>query len=98
VILYTRPCVVQCDTIHPALRCSVHGEASRIAMRLGPGVTTKTLLDKLTSVYGPVEVTESLMAHFYSARQREGGNVSAWTCRLEDLCMKATEGVAVSAT
>jgi hypothetical protein len=66
------------DTIHQALRRSLRGEDSRIAMRLGPGVSTKTVLDKLTSVYGPVEVTESLMAHMYSARQREGENVSAW--------------------
>jgi hypothetical protein len=83
------------DAINQALRRSLKGEASKIAMRLGPSASTKTLMDKLQSVFGPVEVRESLMAQFYSARQREGEDVSAWSCRLEDLLMKATESAPV---
>jgi len=77
------------DSIFQAVRRSLRGEAGRIAMRLGPLADLQELLHKLDSVYGTVELKESLLAKFYSARQREGEDVSTWSCRLEDILVQA---------
>lgn len=58
-------------------------------MRLGPNATVNKIMYKLDSIYGTVEEKETLMANFYSARQQETEDISAWVCRLEDLLSKA---------
>ncbi|KAK7502911.1 hypothetical protein BaRGS_00005860 [Batillaria attramentaria] len=72
-----------------AVRRSLRGEAARVAMRLGTGATLEDLLAKFDSIYGTVQQKESVLAQFYSARQREGEDVATWSCRLEDLLMQA---------
>ncbi|OWF54733.1 Paraneoplastic antigen-like protein 5 [Mizuhopecten yessoensis] len=79
------------DIIKQAIRNSLRGTAVRIAMRLGSKASVEELMRKLKSVYGPVEVTETLMANFYGARQKESEDVSTWACRIEDLLMKVYE-------
>lgn len=76
--------------VSQAIRRSLKGEAAKVAMRLGSSATTDQLIAKLDSVYGVVETKESMLAQFYSARQREDEDVSAWSCRLEDTLNKAT--------
>nr|KAG5705225.1 hypothetical protein BaRGS_011251 [Batillaria attramentaria] len=74
-----------------AARRSLRGEAARIAMRLGTHSTLENLLTKFGSVYGATQSKESILAQFYSARQQKGEDVSSWSCRLEDLLMRAEE-------
>ncbi|XP_062618198.1 uncharacterized protein LOC134279798 [Saccostrea cucullata] len=71
------------------MRRSLRGSASRVLMRLGPNASVDEILYKLDSIYGLVEEKESLLANFYSAKQQENEDVSAWGCRLEDLLSKA---------
>lgn len=82
--------------IYQSARRSLRGEASRIAMRLGPDVKIEQLILKLEGIYGIVEAGENLLAQFYGARQREGEDVTSWGCRLEDLAQKAVEQGCVS--
>jgi hypothetical protein len=70
------------------MRRSLKGSASRVLMRLGPNASVEEILYKLDSVYGIVEEKETLLANFYSARQKENEDVSTWACRLEDLLGK----------
>lgn len=77
--------------IYQAARKSLRGEASRIAMRLGPNATIDRLIEKLEGIYGTVEAGENLLAQFYSAYQRPNEDVASWGCRLEDLAQKAVE-------
>lgn len=72
-----------------AIRRSLRGPAGRVLMRLGPNATVDEIMYKLDSIYGTVEEKETLMANFYSARQQESEDISAWGCRLEDLLSKA---------
>ncbi|KAK7461209.1 hypothetical protein BaRGS_00038744 [Batillaria attramentaria] len=74
-----------------AARRSLRGLAARIAMRLGTHATLEDLLTKFGSVYGATQSKESILAQFYSARQQKGEDVSSWSCRLEDLLMRAEE-------
>nr|KAG5687327.1 hypothetical protein BaRGS_011733 [Batillaria attramentaria] len=60
-------------------------------MRLGTHSTLENLLTKFGSVYGATQSKESILAQFYSARQQKGEDVSSWSCRLEDLLMRAEE-------
>lgn len=77
--------------IYQATRKSLRGEASRIAMRLGPNATVRELIAKLDGIYGIVEPGENLLAQFYSAFQKQDEDVAAWGCRLEDIIEKAVE-------
>lgn len=79
------------DMIMQAIRRSVRGEASRILMRLGTGVDIETILEKFESVYGTVYTEEELLAKFYSAKQGESEDITAWSCRLEDLLSRVVE-------
>ena len=72
-----------------AMRRSLKGSAGRVLMRLGPNASVEEIIHKLDSVYGIVEEKETLLANFYSARQKENEDVSTWGCRLEDLLGKA---------
>ena len=58
---------------------------------LGQRKTISNLLQKFDSIYGTVDVRESVLAQFYSARQQQDETVSDWSCRLEDLLAKAVE-------
>lgn len=79
------------DMIMQAIRRSVRGEASRILMRLGTGVDIETILEKFESVYGTVDTKEELLAKFYSAKQGDSEDITAWSCRLEDLLSRVVE-------
>lgn len=72
-----------------AIRKSLHGEAGRIARRLGPDAGIGDIVDKLQGVYGTVERGEALLGEFYGATQKEDEDVATWSCRLEDLLDKA---------
>ncbi|ESP02736.1 hypothetical protein LOTGIDRAFT_171806 [Lottia gigantea] len=74
-----------------AIRRSLKGEAGKVIMRLGTKATIKEILAKLKSVFGICEESESLIAHFYSARQKEAESVTSWACRVENLFAEATE-------
>ena len=43
------------DIIASAIKKSMRGEAGRVAMRLGPAVSTADLMEKLENVYGTLE-------------------------------------------
>jgi len=79
------------ESIIQAIRRSVRGEASRILMRLGPGVKIDEILHKFDSVYGVVESLENLLAKFYSAKQKADEDVTTWSCRLEDIISRVVE-------
>lgn len=63
------------ETISHAIRRSPKGEASRVVMHLGAGASTRSILDKLDSIYGTVAEREDILAEFYSARQEKMKNV-----------------------
>ena len=77
------------DVLRHAIRRSLRGEAARIVMRLGSKVTIDGIIEKLECVYGEVEAEDVLLTEFYSARQKDSEDVSAWSCRLENLLDKA---------
>ena len=79
------------EAIHQAVRRSLRGEASRIAMRLGSEASLEVLLQKLESVYGTIEFGEDILAQFYSATQMEDEDVVAWGFKLENILDKAIE-------
>lgn len=79
------------ETISHAIRRSLKGEASRVVMHLGAGASTRSILDKLDSIYGTVAEREDILAEFYSARQREDEECARWSCRLEDIISKAQQ-------
>ena len=64
------------DAIMEAIRRSLKGEPARVAMRLGPKTTVSNLLQKFDSIYGTVDVRESVVAQLYSARQQQDETVS----------------------
>ena len=72
------------EMILQAMRRTVKGEASRVLMRLGGDVTYEEVMRKFDSVYGIIERKQNILANLYSARQREGEDITEWSCRLED--------------
>ena len=79
------------EVIMHAIRRSLRGEAFGILMRLHPGSDIKEVIRKFESVYGLVESRSSMLAKFYGARQADNEDVTAWTCRLEELLNKLIE-------
>ncbi|XP_062606590.1 paraneoplastic antigen Ma3 homolog [Saccostrea cucullata] len=77
------------ESILQAIRRSVKGEAAKVIMRLGVGVSVQEILCKLDSIYGNVLEKEDILAEFYSAKQKDDETCSAWSCRLEDILCKA---------
>ena len=73
------------ETIRRLIRTSHRGEAAHVLKRLGPQASVEIILNKFTAAYGIVETGEETVAEFYSACQRDTEDVSAWSCRLEDL-------------
>ena len=62
-----------------------------VTMRPGTKTSLTELLAKFHSIYGTVQVRETILAELYSSRQQDQENVSAWSCRLEDMLSKAVE-------
>lgn len=77
------------DFISQAVRCSLRGDAGKIAMYLRLLADLNKILHKPDNVYGAVKLNESLLAKFYSARQRQGKEASDWSCRLEGIITHA---------
>ena len=84
------------ETIFQAVRKSLRGEASRVAMRLGPGASLQELLVKLEGIYGTIDSGEDILAKFYAASQQEKEDVVSWGFRLENILDKAIEQKLVS--
>lgn len=74
-----------------AIRRSLTGSAARMLIYQGLDKPLSEILETLDSVYGSVDNKEQLMAEFYSAKQREDEDVSAWSGRLEDIIGKGLE-------
>lgn len=79
------------EVIYQAVRRSLRGEASRVAMRLGPKASLETLLKKLEGIYGIIELGEDILAQFYSASQKEDEDVVSWSLNIENILDKAVE-------
>ncbi|XP_063438199.1 uncharacterized protein LOC134719148 [Mytilus trossulus] len=79
------------EIIAQAIRRSVHGEASRIVMRLGVEATVDDVIDRMDCIFGSVDVKEVLLAQFYTACQGADEDVSSWGCRLEEILNKALQ-------
>ncbi|VDI70610.1 Hypothetical predicted protein [Mytilus galloprovincialis] len=79
------------EIISQAIRRSVHGEASRIVMRLGVEATVDDVIDRMDCIFGSVDVKEVLLAQFYTACQGADEDVSSWGCRLEEILNKALQ-------
>ena len=77
------------ESIAAAVRRSLKGEAGLVAVRLGPGATLTTLLEKMETYFGVVDEKETIMSEFYNARQKDDEDVSAWSSRLEGILDKA---------
>lgn len=57
-------------------------------MRLGSHAKVTDILEKFESIYGIVDKKQMLLSKFYSAKQDVNEDVTAWSCRLEDLIQK----------
>lgn len=77
------------DQILQAIRRSVKGEAANILMRLGPGATIDSIIQKMNSIYDTIDSCQRILGQFYSAQQEENESVSDWGCRLEQIINKA---------
>ena len=60
-------------------------------MHLGPKATYTEIIQKLDIIYGVVESKEELLAEFNKAKQRNDEIVTSWSCRLEDILVKAVD-------
>ncbi len=76
------------DSIAEAVRRSLKGEAAKVAMRLGVGITTREILRKFDGLYGTVATEASLLTQFYASQQAESEDVATWSVRLEDIIQK----------
>jgi hypothetical protein len=86
------------ETIYQAVRRSLRGEASRVAMRLGSEASLDALLKKLEGIYGTIDFGEDILAQFYSASQKDGESVVTWGFRLENILDKAIEQKQITET
>ncbi|KAL3880738.1 hypothetical protein ACJMK2_032955 [Sinanodonta woodiana] len=59
------------DQVSRAVRNSLRGKAGRITMRLGPTASINEILSKLDRVNSNVDLKETLLADFYSVRQKD---------------------------
>ena len=79
------------SVIGRAIRNSTKGEAARVIMRLGPDATVPDIIYKLESIFGKIDTKSSVLAEFFSAKQRDDEDVASWGCRLEDLMNRAIQ-------
>ncbi|XP_048237393.1 uncharacterized protein LOC125372725 [Haliotis rufescens] len=87
---YEVDCLIEAKThsnevILQAIRKSLKGEAALSAMKLGHKASITDILSKLKSAFGTLRRISVLMSEFYSATQKDGEDVTAWSCRLERL-------------
>lgn len=64
------------DQILQTIRRSVKGEAANILMRLGPGATIDSIIQKMNSIYDTIDRCQRILGQFYSAQQEENESVS----------------------
>jgi len=74
-----------------SVRRSLKGDAAKVVMRLGPTAGIEEILKKLDGLYGQVASEGTLLTLFYSTKQNEDEDVTAWSCRLEDMIQKVQE-------
>ena len=79
------------DAILEGVRRSVKGDAAKAVMRLGPSASVQEILGKLEGLYGTVAKKGALLSQFYAAHQKADEDVTAWSCRLEDIIQKVLE-------
>ena len=79
------------EAIRVAVTKSLLGSARSRCIQLGTRATIRDYIDKLESLFGTVDPTETLLAKFYGAEQQEGENVTRWSCRLESILDKAKQ-------
>lgn len=77
------------EAILQAMRLSLRGDASKVAVRLGTEITIDQVLERMNNLYGSISVGEDILAAFYSAHQEKNETVVSWACRLEDLMQQA---------
>ena len=70
------------EMITKAMRRSLKGDAAKVLVRLGSHAAVTEVLQKLDGLYA----TEgALLTQFYAAQQKDNEDVTAWSCRLEDI-------------
>lgn len=79
------------DILRQAVRNSLSGKTRKILLTLNSKATTPEIVEKLESVYGNVTSGETVLAEFYSAKQRKEESVSEWGVRLEGVIQKAID-------
>lgn len=77
------------ETLRHVIRRSLKGDAAHVLKRMRANPSVPKILEKFDTVYGIVETGEESLSEFYSARQRDTEDVSAWGCRLEELLDRA---------
>ena len=79
------------EAITVAVTKSLLGSARSRCVQLGTQATISNFIDKLESLFGTVDPTETLLAKLYGAEQQEGESVTRWSCRLESILDKAKQ-------
>lgn len=87
---YEVKCILADDLYCPELvaetvRRSLKGEAAKVCVRMGPKASTWEVLQKLDGLFGKVATEGTLLTQFYAAKQKEGEDVTGWSCRLEEI-------------
>lgn len=77
------------ETLRHLIRRSLKGEAAHVLKRMRANPSVAKILEKFDTVYGVVETGEETLSEFYSAKQKDGEDVSTWGCRLEELLDRA---------
>ena len=77
--------------IAQAIRKSLSGQAKRVLLPLGTASTVNEMLEKLEGVFGNVATGMSVLEEFYSASQKQGETVNAWSLRLEEILQRAID-------
>ena len=79
------------EAIRVAVTKSLQGSARSRCVQFGTHASISDYIDKLESLFGTVDPTETLLAKFYSAEQQDGETVTRWSCRLESILDKAKQ-------
>ena len=77
--------------IAQAIRKSLPGQAKRVLLPLGTASTVNEVLEKLEGVFDNVATGMSVLEEFYSASQKQGKTVNAWSLRLEEILQRAID-------
>lgn len=71
------------------IRRAVKGNASDVLRRLGIGVSTKEVMEKLQSTFDSIETEETILRKFYACQQEPSESVSAYASRIEEIFERA---------